>query len=971
MKTVLVSRTARGAFRTIVEALQSSGNAQGIAIEPGQYSESIQVWGRLTIYAKDGEGTVFLDSYDDYTVGVTRGGAVTLYGLVVRNFKPDGLPVTAIGSTLTVERCQLVGQSPMGVAAHEAFLSVRDCRLENCGIGYQRASGTVERTEIVTPSTAGVVVAMGGNPVVRQTTIRDPGKNGIYIHSGGMGTFEDCEITGGGELPAFYAEQQAAPTVRRLRVRECEGHGIYYEQSRGTIEDPVVDSVSGVGMFFSSGSAVTVSRARVEGSAGGILVADRSRAVFEDCEVVRAQGKGVGVFDRSEATFKGGTVSESTAEGVWVRSRSRATCQGTTVAGCGGHGFLVEAGCELFLSDCQVLDNSGAAVACEDEKTVHVQGLTATGNRGGDGVATPAGVGSQVGPAPPAPPPPLEPAAGPEDVEGLLAELDAMVGLEGVKREVRAQVSILKVNEQRRKAGLPVPSRGLHLVFTGPPGTGKTSVARLYGRLLAALGVLRTGQFVEAARADLVASHLGETALKTTDKFNQALGGVLFIDEAFALSRQFGSGSDFGQEAIDTLVKLMEDHRDEVVVIAAGYAPEMRQFLAANPGLQSRFPKTIQFENYTPEQLVRIFEGMAGRFEFRLAEGARERLVSHFQQARRDANFGNGREARRVFEAVLERQAERIAALPDVSPDDLRLLTPADLEGVVETGRTLAGEPRDPAQVQALLADLDRMVALEGVKRDIRDLFDRIADHRRRLAAGLRPQPVSSHLVFAGPPGTGKTTVARLYGKLMAALGVIAQGQVVEVSRADLVAGYVGQTALKTTETFDRARGGVLFVDEAYALARRSGEASADFGREAIDTLVRLMEEHRDEVVVIAAGSSDDMRQFLAANEGLASRFSRTLTFEPYSPDELLAIFADMAAAADDVVPEPVEAALAAHFEAHRGAYANGNGRDVRRLYEAMVTNRSRRLARQAEAGAEPTRDELRGFRPEDVPALA
>jgi SpoVK/Ycf46/Vps4 family AAA+-type ATPase len=969
MKTVLVSRTARNAFRTIVDALEWPGGAEAIAVERGQYAESLHISGRLSIYAKDGPGTVFIDTRDESTIYVDQGAAVWLQGLVIRNFHSEGIAVIA-WDALMLDRCQLICQGTRGLYAERASASLRDCRLEHCGIEYLNAVGTVERTEIVAPRGNGVVVGTGANPVVRQTAIRDPAGNGVLVTAGGTGTFEDCEITGADEVSAFCVAMQGAPTVRRLRVQDGEADGMLFDRGLGHVEDSVIGPIGGSGIGLMKGSSVTIKGTRVQRSGtAGIGLVERSRAVIEDCEVIGVDGIGIVVQDRSEATVRACRIAEATDDGAWLTTRGRGRFEAVAVLASGGNGLLASSGAELTLANCTVLDNRGAAVARHDDATVHVTGLTAMRNRGGDDIVIVNQTTVQAGPAPyRSLTPPPAPAAGPEDVDALLAELDAMVGLDGVKREVRAQVNLVKVNEQRRRAGLPVPSRGMHLVFMGPPGTGKTSVARLYGRLLSALGVMPNGQFVEAARADLVSNHVGETALKTTEKFDQAIGGVLFIDEAYTLSRQFGSGGDFGQEAIDALVKLMEDHRDRLAVIVAGYAPEMRHFLAANPGLRSRFPKTIQFENYSPEELVRIVEGMAGQYQFQLAAGARDLLVGHFQRARRDATFGNGREARRVFDAIVERQAARIATLPTVSEDDLRMLVPADLDGVVDSGASrLEAEPRDPAHVQALLAELDRMVGLDAVKHDIRTLLDLIADYRRRRAAGLPAQPMTGHLVFAGPPGTGKTTVARLYGRLLAALGVIAQGQVVEVTRADLVAGFVGQTALKTRETFDRARGGVLFIDEAYALARRVGEAASDFGLEAIDTLVKLMDDHRDEVVVIAAGYSDDMRAFLAANEGLASRFSRVLTFEPYSPDELLAIFDDMAAAADDAASEPVEAALRAHFHADRGGYANGNGRDVRRLYEAMVAGRSRRLARRAEAGVEPTREELRAFQPEDV----
>ncbi|MFC5751675.1 AAA family ATPase, partial [Actinomadura rugatobispora] len=593
-----------------------------------------------------------------------------------------------------------------------------------------------------------------------------------------------------------------------------------------------------------------------------------------------------------------------------------------------------------------------------------------------------AGPAAAPAPAPPAPaaPPPAPPErpvqeqaapGGPDSVETILAELDSLVGLQEVKDEIGKLVKFLRVVERRRAAGLPAgPAIGRHLVLSGAPGTGKTTIARLYGRLLAALGAVPDGRFTEVSRADLVGKALGETTQKTTAVFRKARGGVLFIDEAYTLSRRFGSGTDFGQEAIDALVKLMEDHRDEVVVVFAGYAAEMREFLDANPGLRSRISRTIQFEDHGPAELAAIVRGLADQYGFRLDPAAEEAVQRHFQNVRRGEGFGNGREARRIFEAALEQQALRLADLDDPSAADLSLLLAEDLDGVVDRGLGVRyGDARDPGQLQSIMERLEAMVGLAEVKERIHDLLAVIEATRRREKAGLPADPMPGHLVFSGPPGTGKTTVARLYGELLAALGVLARGQVVEAARADLVGRYVGHTAVQTAQVFERARGGVLFIDEAYTLARPSNTGH-DFGQEAIDTLVKLMEDHRDEVIVIAAGYTGEMAGFLAANPGLASRFSATITFPAYGPDELLAILAAQTETSGFVLAEETAGAVRAHLGAAAEVYAQGNGREIRKLFEALKTAHARRIARLERGGAEVTLDDLRLILPEDVPSL-
>jgi Cdc6-like AAA superfamily ATPase len=258
----------------------------------------------------------------------------------------------------------------------------------------------------------------------------------------------------------------------------------------------------------------------------------------------------------------------------------------------------------------------------------------------------------------------------------LLAQLDALTGLHPVKAEVRQLIDMARVEQMRRAQGLPVNPVSRHLVFSGSPGTGKTTVARLLAKLYAAIGVLRTGQLIEVMRSDLVAGYVGQTAIKTAAAAERAFGGILFVDEAYALTRSAASGQDFGQEAIDTLVKLMEDHRDELVVIVAGYDREMMQFINSNPGLSSRFPRTIDFPDYTTDELITIFEDMCVSGKYVVSSKTLTGLRQYLASLPRTRQFGNARLIRNIFEAALGRQASRIVGTGDC---DLTTLTLADL----------------------------------------------------------------------------------------------------------------------------------------------------------------------------------------------------------------------------------------------------------------------------------------------------
>ena len=265
-------------------------------------------------------------------------------------------------------------------------------------------------------------------------------------------------------------------------------------------------------------------------------------------------------------------------------------------------------------------------------------------------------------------------------LEQAMAELNAMVGLEQVKQDVNSLINLVKIRTLRRERGMKCPDLSLHLVFSGNPGTGKTTVARLIGRIYQALGILSKGHLVEVDRSGLVAGYVGQTAIKTQEVIDRAMGGILFVDEAYALSPREG-GKDFGQEAIDTLLKAMEDHRDDFIVIVAGYASLMPQFIDSNPGLKSRFNKYLTFEDYTPQQLFDIFEGRARQNDYCLSEGAqsavRERLEAIYAQ--RDENFGNARTVRNLFETAVANQANRLVSIAEPTDQQLRTIEAEDL----------------------------------------------------------------------------------------------------------------------------------------------------------------------------------------------------------------------------------------------------------------------------------------------------
>ena len=534
-----------------------------------------------------------------------------------------------------------------------------------------------------------------------------------------------------------------------------------------------------------------------------------------------------------------------------------------------------------------------------------------------------------------------------ESIDDVLAELDGLVGLEEVKAEVKKIVNLAKVNEARRAQGLKVPPMTYHMVFTGNPGTGKTTVARIVARAFAALGIAKKGHLVETDRSGLVGRYAGETAIKTNAKVDEALGGVLFVDEAYQLASS--DNDDYGKEAIATLLKRMEDNRDNLIVIAAGYTDEMRDFLDANSGLRSRFSKTIEFADYTTPELAAIFRSIAKKNEFVLAEDLENGLDDAMKKltAKRDRTFGNARFVRQLFEDSTGRQADRLAETGDLDPESLKTLTLADL-GVGEK----KVDVRAPT-VEEVLAELDELVGLEPVKEEVRRLVATVRANKLRQEKGLENNVTMSYnFVFTGNPGTGKTTVARILGKAFRALGVLDRANFVETDRSGLVAKYEGQTAAKTNKLIDSAAGGVLFIDEAYQLNQGEND---QYGSEAVATLLKRMEDARGSMVVIIAGYSAEMKRFMDMNSGLESRFNRTIEFPDYSARELAEIYRSLAKKAKYRLSDDTEHWLLPYIAllTEERDKNFGNARWARNLFEKSVERQSLRVTELEDPSAE------------------
>ncbi|SCL15335.1 AAA family ATPase [Micromonospora inyonensis] len=533
---------------------------------------------------------------------------------------------------------------------------------------------------------------------------------------------------------------------------------------------------------------------------------------------------------------------------------------------------------------------------------------------------------------------PARPAGAPGDhaERAAVSLLDDMVGLSPVKQRVVRLNAEARVEALRRESGLPPARNRRHMVFAGNPGTGKTTIARIIGQIYATYGVLGSGHVVEVARAELL------NGAKATAAVTNALGGILMVNVGRAVQE-----SPASREAVATLTRMIEEHREELVVIIAGHPKDVADFLSSEVGLAARFPNTFNFVDFTDDELVRLFEKEAKASGFTPADAVLDRVRNLVTRMPRVAGFDNAWVVRNLVDESASHQALRISRSATPTVEQLAELLVEDITAPASI--VLA-----PARKGDPMAELDALIGLRDVKAQVRLLVAEARAESLRTRAGLAVGGGSRHMVFIGNPGTAKTTVARMIARIYADLGLLGSGHLVEVTRADLIGQYIGQTGPRVHAAFERALGGVLFIDEAYSLSM--SDSPRDYGHEAIATLLKLMEDHRDDLVVIAAGYDREMRQFLDANSGLASRFPKILEFPDYDLDELVQIFTVLADDAGYQLADDVrDRARTALARLSRGS-SFGNGRTVRNLLEATIAKQAARIIELTEAPAEVIR---------------
>ncbi|MEW1862294.1 right-handed parallel beta-helix repeat-containing protein [Streptomyces sp. NPDC088194] len=846
-------------------------------------------------------------------VVVAEQGRLTLRSSTLDRAAGNGLCVNGRGAVV-VEATRITGSGKPALAVEQdgrAELS----RVEVTGSAgldaYLASTADVTLADCVfTGSRGESVYVKECAPVLRDCVITAAAQVALHAAAGARPVLERCRID---DTPVgVLTEDGAEVTATELAVRNAATAAVRLgggaaRLTRLSVADggPAVQALGGarldvdeadatasgtVGIELGQGVRARLSEVRLRVGGGcALALADSAHAELDGSTV---EGGGVVIGADSELTARDSEFSGSDGDGLRVAGGTL-TAVGCRVHGARGHGVHLAAASRAELSNCTVFDNAGEGIRSETAEPVGVHDCevrdnsvtgerrSAAGRGGGSGpdaggkelTATSAAGGGAAGPGP------AVTATGGTGA-GPLAELQSLVGLESVKREVTGLIDLNKMTKRRMEMGLPMPPMSRHLVFAGPPGTGKTTVARLYGAVLAELGILRQGHIVEVARADLVAQIIGGTAIKTTEVFTKALGGVLFIDEAYTLTNQSrGSGPDFGQEAVETLMKLMEDHRDEIVVIVAGYSAQMDQFLASNPGMASRFARTIEFPNYEPDELVTIVRGLCGKHYYELDDGALEALNRYFVDVPKGDTFGNGRVARKIFEEMIGRQATRLSAQPHQDDSALSVLTGEDVTELPGTPTAGDSDPELPE-----LPGLRRLAAITGLDTARSALRTRL----RALSAaqqrpGTRPEPLSAraNVVLEGPPGSGRRALAALYGRCLAELGLLPTGATRHIRLSSLPARWAEQPLLRLASALEENAGGVLVLEWTEAFEQRSPQS-----REAVlNALARIVTVPGDTVLALI-GTPEHLIGLMRERTDVAQGFAEYARLEPYTPEQ-------------------------------------------------------------------------------------
>ena len=514
----------------------------------------------------------------------------------------------------------------------------------------------------------------------------------------------------------------------------------------------------------------------------------------------------------------------------------------------------------------------------------------------------------------------------PEKIEELF---DDIIGMNALKEQIIGLGKYIKFKKEVNKTdGKNLPDMNLHMMFLGNPGTGKTTIARKVTKMLYDLDCIRINKLVEVSRQDFIGEHSGETAPKVEKVIESAMGGVLFVDEAYSL--KLSNNDQLGSEAIATLIKCMEDNKDELVVIFAGYTKEMQEFIHANFGIKSRIGYTIEFADYSEDELYEILKLKVNKIGFEIDKKIIPNIMEILKFGKHKRDFGNGRFVDNLLTSMLKKHSM------NYKKENIFIIGEQDIPSIDELMGETSGE-RNPEKIEELFDDI---FGMDKIKEQVIQLgkYIKFQEELSKITAKRLPD-MRLHMLFTGDAGTGKTTMARKITQMLYNLGIIRINKLIEVDRKDLVAEYIGQTAPKTQRVIEGALGGVLFIDEAYSLSPK--DSLNDLGKEAIATLIKAMEDNRDDLVVIFAGYTKEMKDFVNSNSGIASRIGYTFEFENYKDEELYKIFEIKCKEYDLIIKLDVKEKIMEVFKYFSSVENFGNGRFVDKILQEILVKHS------------------------------
>lgn len=905
---ITVSQNNKSLYQSIQQALAICKPGDVIYIEPGVYKGSLTIDKDVHLIGKGASYEIIVES-DDETCILLSSNSAQLSNITVRGTGDSNqFGMKVIRGQGTVSNCTFSSTGTAVAVKNEgAFPKFDKCTFHNSKIGLDisEAAPIFENSKIAS-NTYNLILQKQGIGILYHCFV-SRGRTGINVQNRSHLNILESTIESN-EVHNIAVESST------IQMKDCSissaNIGLYLKDSRdSSIEKTTFLNHINAGITLEKENDVHIAACKIEGGDCGVCFQKQATGDIHDSDITSTVLSGMAILENSCPRIIDCRVENGQGVGLYVKD-GRGLVRNSSFLNHSYLNIFKEGYNTTVIENCSFTEEnqSSSEPIIGEEKTVR--------NR--------------------------------ESLDEILAELDSYIGLDEVKGRISDLIDFISYTNARKKVGIQTSdSLRHHCIFLGKPGTGKTTIARLMSKIFYQLGVIEKDLLIEVDRKDLVGEYIGQTSVKTNKIMKKAKGGVLFIDEAYTLVKP-ETKNDFGKEALELILKKMEDE-NSFIVIAAGYPEEMESFLESNPGLRDRFSNQINFADYTPMELVEILGKMMREEEYSISEQGTEKIQHRFTELyrKRDHSFSNARMVRKFFEELKMIHAKRCIQLNEVdrTKEALTSLTEEDVEQLLNKEHEIDGLqiPVDEERVTKLLHQLHSLIGLEQVKREVEQIIKLVTYYKEE---GIDyTGKFTPHTVFLGNPGTGKTTVARLLSQIYEALGILPVGDLIETSREDLVAGYVGQTALKTTEVLNKAMGSTLFIDEAHTLTKR--DTPNDFGQEAVDTILKRMEDQRGKFHLIVAGYTLEMQGFLKSNPGLASRFGHVIVFEDYTPSDMVKIAEKMITDVNFEMGEGLQERLLAYFEKAyetRDRYFS-NARFVRTVIEIAIRQASLRIA--------------------------